>query len=298
MKAAVIDLGTNTFHLLISEKNQDGSITELYRERRFVRLGKGGISQGVITDDAYQRAMSTLLDFKELIALHQVDVTRATATSAIRSARNGQGFMEEVKRKTGIVLEIISGDEEAELIFAGVSSDVEIGKETVMVMDIGGGSVEFIIGTDEGIVWKQSFEIGAQRLFDLFHHTEPIAPDSVKQLRAYLQENLAPLKKAIDQHQPDILIGSSGTFDTIWDMHFPKNEPREMDYAQFQQVLKPLLTKDIEERLLIEGMVPERVEMIVVACCLVDFIFTLMHPQKLQFAQAALKEGVLSKIFS
>jgi exopolyphosphatase/guanosine-5'-triphosphate,3'-diphosphate pyrophosphatase len=303
MKISVLDLGTNTFHLLILEKYADGTIQELHHEKRFVRLGKGGISQGFIAEDAYQRAFSALNDYMEIIKNHgEMNAIRATATSALRSASNGQEFIDEVKAKIGFDLEIISGDQEAELIFDGVTSDIPLGEDKCLIMDIGGGSVEFIIGSERGIRWKQSFEIGAQRLFDLFYKEDPIPKKSIKELHYYLGEMLHSLKREVKNHQPKILIGSSGTFDTIWDMHIAGrteagSRVREINYMGFHQILKPLVSLNQSERLKIAGMIPERVDMIVVASILVDFVFRLVNPNILQLSNSALKEGVAKRLF-
>ncbi len=308
MKISVLDLGTNTFHLLILEKQADGAIQELHHERRFVRLGKGGISQGLIAEDAYQRAFSTLSDYMEIIKSHgEMGAIRATATSALRSASNGQALIDEVKTKIGFELEIISGDQEAELIFEGVTADIPLSEGKCLIMDIGGGSVEFIIGSERGIRWKQSFEIGAQRLFDLFHKEDPIPKKSVQELHYYLGEMLHSLAREVKNHQPKILIGSSGTFDTIWEMHIAGRKTvektdsnaqiRKINYMGFQQILKPLLSKSQAERLEIGGMIPERVDMIVVASILVDFVFRLVNPNILQISNSALKEGVAKRLF-
>ena len=126
------------------------------------------------------RALHTLAGFKEEIELHQATEVRATATSAVRAARNGPAFVAEIFAQTGIQVEVIPGDREAELITKGVRQAVPLGRQPHLLMDIGGGSVEFIIADEATIFWKQSFEIGAQRLLDQFFAADPMPPAAVQ----------------------------------------------------------------------------------------------------------------------
>ena len=161
MKVAVIDMGTNTFHLIIVEVEKD-DFKIVYREKTAVKIGEKGINHGMITDDAIDRALKTLSKFKEVIDEEEVEQVFATATSAIRNAKNGKGLVALIKEETGIETRIISGIQEAEYIYYGVNKAVEIGDKASLIMDIGGGSIEFIIGTSKEIIWRQSFEIGGQ----------------------------------------------------------------------------------------------------------------------------------------
>ena len=160
---AIIDCGTNTFHLLIIQEQGDVA-KELYRDRVAVRIGKGGISDGKIIPEAADRAITTLKDFKKTIDLYDVKEIHAFATSAFRNASNGEDVRDLIMDRTGINIEIISGEREAELIYEGVNAALAIGKEPALIMDIGGGSVEFIIATENDLLWKHSFEIGSTNM--------------------------------------------------------------------------------------------------------------------------------------
>ena len=169
-RLALIDMGTNTFHLLIVELPAAPGQPphELLRTKAGVRLGEGGISRGEIAPAPYARALHTMAGFKEEMELHSVTQVRATATSAMRVARNGPALVREISEQFGIEVEVIAGGREAELIWRGVRQAVPLGPQRQLIVDIGGGSVEFIIANDHEIFWKQSFEIGAQRLLDQF----------------------------------------------------------------------------------------------------------------------------------
>lgn len=305
-RIALIDLGTNTFHLLIAEVKEKGHPMPLIRKQASVRLGKGGISKGNIAPDAYYRALFTMSDFQEEIAKHQVNEVQAFATSALRNAHNGQDLIRDIYKTTGIQVELISGDREAELIYYGVRSALQIGRQPVLIIDIGGGSVEFIIANDRLIYWKKSFEIGAQRLLDLFYQQDPIAPEEVTALKEYLGRELQPLSEVMPTYGAKTLVGSSGSFETlcyidslrkgiVFSTESPHTE-EELSIADFQVVYQDLLQKDREQRLAIPGMLEMRVDMIVVASILIDFVLQAYNLKTIRVSYFSLKEGMLNEM--
>jgi exopolyphosphatase/guanosine-5'-triphosphate,3'-diphosphate pyrophosphatase len=298
---AIIDLGTNTFHLLIAEVKQ-GAIREFYKLQVPVKIGRGGINNGQITPDSYQRGMVTVSEFKKYIDQFQVTDVTAFATSAIRTAKNGGDFVREVEERCGIKITTIDGDTEAKYIYTGVLNSFKFPAYPVLVMDIGGGSVEFIIGTGDEIHWKQSFEIGAARLLEQFHQSNPIAIDEKEELKAYLAEVLKPLDAAINQYQPTMLVGSAGSFETLVDIVIkdltviPNSlskqafEIRREDFDVFVELMK---TSTTEQRRLLRGMTDFRVEMITVAALLMDFVVNTYAIKRIVCSNYSLKEGVL-----
>lgn len=184
MKKAVIDLGTNTFHVLIFEDKK-----LVFNQSIAAKIGMGGISEGIISEEGIQRALSVLTQFRGIIETYGIDINdvKAFGTSAIRNASNQETFVERIRQETGIRITVISGDKEAQLIYQGVLAAMPI-PETSLVMDIGGGSVEFIIGKENTILWKQSFEIGGQRLIDKFMKTDPISRRSIDFMDDFLRE--------------------------------------------------------------------------------------------------------------
>ena len=302
-KAAVIDMGTNTFHLLLVELN-GGSFKTIYKEKIPVKLGQGGISRNLLAVDAQKRAFHTLKHFKNLIDGEKIDQIFAFATSAVRNAENGMAFVTEVKETLGIEINVISGEEEAQLIYEGIKLSGSLNGHINLMMDIGGGSVEFIIGTYEKVFWKQSFEIGGQRLLDLFHYHDPILPEEVAKLEQYLDGKLTSLIEAIEKYKPSGLIGASGTFDTLTDIYFESmlqckltgQHVFELPRADFEKIHEMLVTKNREERLVIPGMIAMRVDMIVVASSLIEFILRYVPVDYISCSHYALKEGAISTL--
>ena len=303
-KIAIIDMGTNTFHLLIVRVlGKDFEI--LQREKVLVRIGQNGISKGLISTDAQDRALAALQSFKVKIGSHKVQEVFANATSAMRNASNGQELADKIESETGIPVRIISGNEEAEYIYYGVKTALDIGPEPAFIMDIGGGSVEFIIGNQEESLWKTSLEIGAQRLLDLFQKNDPISQLELKELHKYLDQHMQHVKAAVEKYNPKTFIGCSGTFDTLSDIYIQKSESDKaggsttelpLPISGFLEIHNELLFKNRKERMAIPGMVESRVDMIVVASALINYLLEQYSFDKIRVSSYALKEGVLHRI--
>jgi exopolyphosphatase/guanosine-5'-triphosphate,3'-diphosphate pyrophosphatase len=299
---AIIDMGTNTFHLLIAEMSAKPKI--LVREREASKIGKGGISKKTITKEGFERALKTLEKFKVLIDEQGVRKTLAFGTSAVRNADNGTQLIEEIKEKFGFDARIIDGDEEADYIYRGVRAGLDLGPKNSLIVDIGGGSCEFIIGNQNGVQWKRSFEIGGQRLLEEFQKTDPIDPDDVKKLHDFLKEQLKPLADQLDHYKPSTLVGVSGTFDTLSEMfcgrknlpYYRDDSETPFDIEFFPEIFSDLLKNDRAGRLALPGMIEMRVEMIVVACVLVDVILHLRKFNNIRVSTYSLKEGVLASL--
>jgi len=302
-KIAVIDLGTNTFHLLIVERKGMG-FNVLLKEKISVKIGQGGITKGFIAGEAYERAINALKHFKARIDEFEAQKVYASGTSAIRNARNGTHLVKDIKELTGIEVQIISGEKEAELIYYGVRTASDLGKSTSLIIDIGGGSVEFIFCNAATIFWKCSLEIGAQRLLDLFQPKDPVSADDIIKVTAYLEEKLAPVLEAALQWKPSSLVGASGSFDTFADIDLhrkgiARTMDEETDYSlsfdAFKSIMEELTHKTREQRLAIPGMIEMRVDMIVLSSLLIDLIIRKIPLQKMHVSAYALKEGLLYK---
>ncbi len=301
-KIAIIDMGTNTFHLLISEADERGHHI-IHRERLAAKIGMNGITQGFITEDGIHRALLAMQSFKNTLDEQSVPTVYAFGTSALRNASNAQEVIRKIKAVTGIDSTVISGDLEAEYIYLGVKSAMHV-EEKSLIMDIGGGSVEFIIGDNDNIFWKKSFEIGAQRLLERFQNNDPITPGEIAALDRYFKETLQPLHDAIQMHEPGILIGSSGTFDTLSDIFcFQHDIHKSVEEIEtpltldgFESIYADLISRDRAQRMAIPGMIEMRVDMIVVACCLVRYLLSSYPFNRIRVSTYSLKEGVLASL--
>ncbi len=300
-RVAIIDMGTNTFHLLVAELDEN-TYKIIHRDSIAVKIGKGGITNGFITEEGATRALVALKKFKATVDTLFVQKTLAFGTSALRVAKNGEEIIQKIITETGIRTRIISGEEEATYIYEGVRSAMKIEQKSLIV-DIGGGSVEFIIGNEKEVFWKQSFEIGGQRLLEKYQKHDPILPDEIKSLNDFFSQSLHPLTIAMAAHQPLVLIGSSGTFDTLSEIYCIRTNSTWKDTPEtpltinsFYEIFNEIKNKNRSERLLIPGMIEMRVDMIVVACCLINFLLANFKFDKIRVSSYSLKEGVLSSL--
>ncbi len=297
MKIAVIDLGTNTFHLLIVQVNEDGSFTEVCRDRRFIHLAENGIE--TIGEAPYQRGLKTMNAFALQIMKYHVLKVSAKGTAALRKASNGAAFIQQVKQQTGIRIETISGDEEARLIYHGVRESLEMTEAPIMIIDVGGGSVEFIIANQNRIFWAQSFPIGVAVLHHQFHQNEPIATQSIKAQWTFLEKTLEPLTEALKQYPISALIGASGTFDVL--QHAMTIEKKSkfstnVQIGAFRPFYHEVIKANLEERLAMKRVPNHRAKLIVVALILVDFVLENYHIEQLIVSSFAMKEGMIQEL--
>lgn len=299
-----MDLGTNTFHLLIAE-GEIHSYREIVHVTEAVKLGEGGINKGYILPEAFQRGVNTMQRFHQLIEANNVTSVRAIATSALRSASNGKDFIKEVEAKTGIAIEIIDGEQEAAFIYNGVKLSGCLSAKNSLIMDIGGGSVEFILGNIDKILWKQSFEVGAARLMNQFHHTDPIPPASIEAMNLYLEDTLNDMFIATADMEIDTLVGSSGAFETFAGL-IETGKAKAFDLKSIQHydfdeeelliITNKLILSSHKERAANKGIIPVRVDMIVSASLVTRFITHALDIHKVSMCTNSLKEGVLAGI--
>jgi exopolyphosphatase/guanosine-5'-triphosphate,3'-diphosphate pyrophosphatase len=297
-------LGTNTFNLLITEVKGD-TYSILVESKYPAKLGKGGIHKATITEEAMERGMEALTNHLITISEYQVNSIFCFATSAIRSATNGNHFVNHVKQELGLSIRVIPGDEEAETIFDGVKQVIPIGKEPVLIMDIGGGSVEFIIAEKRGILWKGSFNIGLARLLEQFTISDPIRISEIKTLEEHFKNSLTTLFDALKQFPIKRLIGCSGSFDTLVEMIAKDKYPMldiakitsfNIKFDELEEIHNLLLSLNYNGRRLIPGIDPDRVDNIVPASIMIQWILKEIAPKELIQSAFALKEGAILQI--
>lgn len=300
---AVIDLGTNTFNLLIAERLPNCTFRKIFNTKIAVKLGQGTINSGYIADAPFQRGINALKQYQQYILDHNVEHTYAFATSAIRSASNGNEFVMQAKKIAGIKITVIDGNEEADLIYHGNRMAVNMTNDISLIMDIGGGSTEFILANKETVFWKHSYLLGAARLLEKFKLSDPITNHETVDFKDYLKHELDSLFKAIESYPPIELIGSSGAFDSVVDIIAGKFNTSEINdiqteyhinlnhYFEISDIIKK---STLKERYHINGLIDMRVDMIVISILLIDFILNELKLNKMRVSTFSLKEGVIS----
>lgn len=303
MRTAVIDLGTNSFKILISETFADGSHRTVYKNKIPVNLAEG-ISTNRISINAFIRGMNALRTFKHnILNYYEVNNLVAYATSGIRSTDNGQEFIDFVEKELGIKIDVISGEREAELIYQGIRNAVPLTDEKVLLLDIGGGSAEFIIANKNTIFWKDSYKLGASRLHDIFKPSNPITDTQLKQVSSFIEDEIKEVSKQMAKYKIDTLIGSSGSFNTFGRMvanmfHSPEAYRAHNYFAfsveEFYKIYDLLVKSTSEDRIKYEGMRLTRAYIIPMSAIMVELIIRKYGIKNLIQSQFALIEGVNS----
>jgi exopolyphosphatase/guanosine-5'-triphosphate,3'-diphosphate pyrophosphatase len=295
---AIIDLGTNTFNLLVYRTDERG-IQVVHSVEQPVFLGKGGIEQGRITDADFARGMDALREHKATAIAYGVTEVRGFGTSMLRNAANGPAFVEQAWNELGIRITVIPGEREAELILAGVRQAVSLSSRPALVMDIGGGSTEFILATDKASMWKQSFELGVTRLRERIPVSEPITVEEEARIAQHLDDRLEALYAIIERHEPHLLIGSAGSFDTLARMVSAERGTSLSDDAttlaftaeEFDTLKDRLLRMDRSARLRVPGLPEHRVDTILYALVQIERVLLAGGIRELAWSKYALKEG-------
>jgi len=303
-RIAVIDLGTNTCNLLIAE-HQGKNYQILYQGKEVVKLGKNGIDKNQLTEDGLERAILAIRKHQERISQFSVSEIVIIATSAIRDATNKDWFQQQIKSNTGLDLQIISGEKEAQLIFDGVK--LAFGKidDQTLILDIGGGSNEFILTQNNEPIWKQSFPLGMARIIEQIPPSDPITPEEIAKINEWFSSRLEPLWEQMNNVQIPLLIGCSGAFDTLADLIDQTNPgtktriKQKIEIDDFNRIYEILIKSTTAERKEMKGMESIRIEMIVPSVLFIKLVISRLKIRKVYQTDFALREGILyERIFS
>ena len=299
MKVAILDLGTNIFNLLLSEiSGKTCKILKVVKIPSFI--GAGGFSTGKLSEEAMSKSIDALGKIREIIDQEgDVGFIKVFATSAFRDTVNGSEFANNIRDNFGFEVEIISGDREAELIYKGIRESFFVLDENVLMCDIGGGSNELIIADKEKILWKRSFNLGILRLKEQFKPSDPIKEEEVKMVNLYLEQELKPLFEACKLYLPKLMIGSSGSFDTLRELLYRENNTnpvRELNMIELGVLHQKLLVSNREERLRMPGMSPVRVDYMVLGSIFIQLVIAKCRISKLYQSSYSLKEGFMAEM--
>jgi len=306
---AAIDIGTNSMHLVVARLADHGGFEMLTSEKEMVRLGAGagGGEMKELAPDAIERSLAALARMKQVAGSFGDVEIAAVATSAVREARNRNDFLDPARNEVGVPVEVISGFEEARLIHLGVLQALPVYDRRLLVVDIGGGSTEFCVGKGDQVVEARSMKLGAIRLTQRFFagvtdadHDGSVGSKAVKECRRYVRSALAPVAHELGGHQPEIIVGSSGTATTIATMALARrgDKPRQLNGASFtagelHELVDELTSRTTEERLELSGLDDKRVDIIVAGAILLDEIFRAFSIEEMTISEYALREGVL-----
>ncbi len=294
MRKAVIDLGTNTFNLLIADVNSNG-FSIIHSEKEGVSLGMGGINKNIISNDAFERGLTTLRHFKNVCNQNKVKIINAFGTSALRGAKNSSEFVNQINSELGIIVTIISGEKEAELIYKGVKWSYDFESPGV-IMDIGGGSTEFIFADKNGMTDVVSMNIGVSRIYQELKLNDPLTPNDINIITNWLDEKANGF---FDGKSADLLIGASGSFETFYELihniPFPELiQSIEVPMEELNSTINSIITSTQEERDQNKFIIPIRKKMAPIAAVKVKWVIEKLGITRTIISPCSLKEGALS----
>lgn len=298
-RICVIDLGTNSFHTIIVDAYPNGSFEIIDRIKEMVRLGERGLSEQRLTDGAMKRSIRAIRRVKLLADGWGATEFLAFATSAIREAENGGELIERIRRQTGVHVRAIDGMFEAQLIYQGVRRSLDLHSPTLLV-DIGGGSAEFVIGTSDEVYYATSLKLGAARMTGQFVTTDPVRRDEFAALRAHYRHALEPIFAAAREHGVTEIVGSSGTFENVAQLCADRHgNPEASIYLQpfrgeqIRSVTKTLMDSKRTDRVAMSGIDEKRVDQIVAGAMLVDVLVKDLSIDRIRVSPNALREGMV-----
>lgn len=300
-KFAAIDVGTNSIHLVMVEITPDGDFRILGRDKEMVQLGKGGFVDHVLTAPAQDAGVAALKRFTKMARLKGIARLRGVTTSAVREAHNGGDFVERVRSQVGLDLHVLSAEEEARLIYLAVRHAVDLGAADTLIVDIGGGSVELIVGNAERPRLITSHKLGALRLAELYLHADPPTMGELKTLRRAIERELRPVAEQFAETEFPRCIATSGTFENLATVCAYRRGARDLEpgmqlrasRAELKSLVADLARMTRDQRSKVAGIDARRCESILPGGVLLLAIGRLFGVGEFEYCEMALREGII-----
>ncbi|MBL7961533.1 Ppx/GppA family phosphatase [bacterium] len=302
-RIASIDIGTNTVLLLIADVNSEGQITTIHEEQRIIRLGKNVDTNRNIGIEGLMKCVGVLQAYRAIAEKYACVELTACGTSALRDAHNRDWFLEEVKKQSGVQIEILSGDDEALWTYHGgclVLPKTQIDDQDTLVIDIGGGSTEFIVGNKTEIMHKISLDIGAVRLTEMFIKNDPIKPQEELSLQQFVASVLTEKLEHYRLSKNIRCIGVAGTITTLAAMEqkMGQYQPDKINgYVLSKGILDKMIIDlrpmTIPDRKNIKGLQPERADVIFAGAVILKEALAYFQLQEVLVSNYGLRYGLI-----
>jgi exopolyphosphatase/guanosine-5'-triphosphate,3'-diphosphate pyrophosphatase len=299
-RIAAIDVGTNSIHMIVVEKQKHG-YRVIDKEKDMVQLGRGSLEGRPLTDEAVERGVEALRRMAGIAERWQVQDVVAVATSAIREAPNGRRFITAAEKASGIKVRVISGEEEAEYIYRAVRSAVDFHGGTSLVIDIGGGSVELIVGTSEEVYLTSSEPVGALRMAQMFGLDGAATPAMIDECRAYVRKRMKKTLSRVASLGFDFAVGTSGTIVALAELGWNGAESvssglRWLSRKRLRELIDALTPLSAVERVRRFPIDERRAETILAGAVVLHEIMRKLEAEQLHACDAALREGIVEYV--
>lgn len=301
MKYGVIDMGSNSIRLMIATV-ESGKLTDAQKYLAMTRLGAGVDLTKTLSEPSMEATIEAVQAFKAQAESEGAELIGAFATSAVRDAVNGQDFANRVLLETGVAVTILPGHEEAELGYKGVLSGVSssIAEETFVIIDIGGGSTELIVGTVKGILYRHSFNVGTVRMSGKHITTDPISDEEAESVASDVAQILLDGVQAVNGHKPTVAIGIGGTATTFGaiDLKMKTYNRNEIHNAfvsthKLEQAVEMLRVLTVEEKKHIDGLMPKRADVIYAGGVILNHLLNALELEGFYVSDYDNLEGIL-----
>ncbi|HXX55657.1 MAG TPA: Ppx/GppA phosphatase family protein [Methanoregula sp.] len=299
---AFLDIGTNSVRLLVVRLNPNHSYTILSRQKQQVRLGEGEFEEEEITAEAMDRAVMVCKKFGDLARSFNTEEFVAVATSALREASNQKTLLHLLRMEAHLDVRVISGREEARLIYLGVASATPLGKKQALFIDIGGGSTEIAVGDSSEYRYLESFRLGAIRLSNLYlprDFSGPVSPAQYAKIQEHIRNAVVHSLPEIRKFAPEVVLGSSGTVMNLSEIarkssHQPtKNGNLVLTHRDLKKVVGILCPLTLEERRNVPGINPERADIIIAGAAILDTFMEDLSLDAVSITGRGLQDGLL-----
>jgi len=297
---AALDIGSNSFHLVIAKILDDNKFEICRREREVLRLSVQEEGKSIIPQDNYQKAAELLNRFKIISNSFNTPI-KAVATSAVREADNQNDFINYIENETGVKIEVINGKREAEMIYKAISLTLQIKDKKLLCIDIGGGSTELIIGVNGKTLYSTSVKLGAVRLSQMFFPDYILSKERIIRCEQHVRKLLLSVINDINTTGFELCAGSSGSFRTVISL-IKKNEYNfncnytgiEFTKHQLNEIMQViLLNSTTEERMKIPGMEIKRADIIPAGIIILKVLFEVLKIEKVVYSDYSLREGII-----
>ncbi len=299
---AVIDIGTNSVRLGVVQPDEDQTYQLLAQQKEVVRLGEGEYANNCLTDEAIERGIVVLAKFARIARSYGAEKIEALATSALREAENQQEFVERAREEADVEVRVISGAEEARLIFLGVASGIELGDQKLLDIDIGGGSTELAAGDRNGPAVLESTKLGAIRVAGIFTDgiTGPISDQLYHRIQEYARGVAIRSVKRVQEYGWDLLYGSSGTALNLAEIvarsrgeATTPGQPYSVPLDALEEQAAKLCALTLEQRRKVPGINPERADIIIAGAAVLTSLMKALGATTLLTSERALREGMI-----
>lgn len=297
LRLAAIDVGSNSLHMIVAQVGVDGTLATVWRAKEMVGLGRMSFPSHRLSREAIDQAVLALRRFQQEAYNRHCETIVAVATSAVREATNGGDFIQRAARDLGLAVRIVSARDEARLIYLGARHAIDLSGGPHFIMDIGGGSVEFIVADDRRPLLLESRKLGAARMTAQFVHSDPVDPADLQKLLAHYERELAPVIADVRALRPAAAWGTSGTLENLALMcgsgPGPGGQPAVIEADKLSRLVGRLIESRAKDREKLQGLDPQRRDQVTAGALLAGDVLRRLDVRRMTLCRSALREGVL-----